>query len=441
MKVASGYHVVRLFTACLLEILRLLSGNRRTWGVPVIRSLMESLRNLSAELQISSISRNNWDLKHNGVERDYKEKCIRHDQYLHPHHMPSHEESKPTWLIGNEITNSIGHSAMCIGDLLKLRALGIDTSHNVLYYSRVANSHLLKMYLSKHLPNIEVDSYSYEAKFRTDLHRFRQVSYFKCENGEVRTLSDNHIFVEKQWVEKFGESQGLLTITPSDLIFAEKLLAELGLSGFDFLLLHVRNDTSQSIRNSGLEKYKLLIEYAAQLGLKTVFLGDGRVDPDLTVFQNPYFIDYSHFSGRTAQSDIILFSLCSYFVGTTSGPKILASLFGKPILWTNAVGYSHYLKIQHCIFMPKLFRKDGQIISFPRMNEDPQIYFNETHLSTGVVQTQENSEQELVEGFQDLIVMTRSAGVLKRVEISESLSYSALAPTFNQKYPEWEWPF
>jgi putative glycosyltransferase (TIGR04372 family) len=126
-----------------------------------------------------------------------------------------------------------------------------------------------------------------------------------------------------------------------------------------FVCLHVRSsayrgseiDHNNRHRNNDILSYELAVREIAKLGLWTIRIGDKDATP---LPPWPNCIDAR---GSTGLFDIACISACEFFLGDSSGPVMVASTFGKPIIATNLeFGAGSAVFDLH---LPKLIRKRG----------------------------------------------------------------------------------
>ena len=145
-------------------------------------------------------------------------------------------------------------------------------------------------------------------------------------------------------------------------IESKNYLKSFGITEKDkFVCIHVRDNlyyddkNRRSYRNSNLENYTDLINYLIENNYYVIRLG---VKSKPYEFKNKKFLDYSKFKYKRDFLELYLIKNCSFFIGTQSGPLSVASLFNKPILFTNAVRIFES-------FFP--LRKNNDVVVFKNM--------------------------------------------------------------------------
>jgi len=111
-----------------------------------------------------------------------------------------------------------------------------------------------------------------------------------------------------------------------------------------FVCIHIResgyrNDPG-SPRNGDPRDFLPAIEEIIRRGGLVVRLGDKSMTPLPPL---PGLVDYALSGFQSTLMDAFLVSECSFFVGTSSGPHALASLFGKTLILTNVTNYIYGL--------------------------------------------------------------------------------------------------
>jgi len=165
---------------------------------------------------------------------------------------------------------------------------------------------------------------------------------------------------------KLWEDEGrgpLLSLTKEHRKKGEKALKKLGLPGDAwFVALHVRDqrffendvsidDSANDFRNAEIESFYKGIETITNAGGWIVRLGHPQMPPLPTM---PQVIDYAHSDDRSDWLDIYLMAAARFFLGTTSGPWIVADLFGVPVAQTNNTPFSERPFSKRDIYISKL---------------------------------------------------------------------------------------
>ncbi len=122
----------------------------------------------------------------------------------------------------------------------------------------------------------------------------------------------------------------------------EALKTNLGLATNDwYICLHNREEgytknlieeNSASFRNSSITNFNTTINYIYGLGGRVVRMGDKSMTP---FPETKGLIDYAHSAFRSEENDALLSTNCRFFIGDTSGFKVIASAHGIPVVGVN----------------------------------------------------------------------------------------------------------
>lgn len=170
----------------------------------------------------------------------------------------------------------------------------------------------------------------------------------------------------------WGTRPPLLSLTDADRERTHVLLTELGLpAGAWYVCFHNRengfspqDEIIQSYRNTNIDNLISAMQFVVSQGGWCVRMGDPtmkRLPPVSGV------VDYAHHPSRSEQADILLCAGCRYFVGTTSGLFIVASIFGVPCALTNMIPAPTLGFSPSDIAIPKLLCRssDNSAVSIP----------------------------------------------------------------------------
>jgi len=179
--------------------------------------------------------------------------------------------------------------------------------------------------------------------------------------------------IQSKWEEK--NLPPLHTLSLKDEDSGRKLLSKMGIPDDAWwVCIHSResgysggDDFGQSYRNSSIESYQLAMEEVVRRGGWCIRIGDSSMQ---SIPKNHNMIDYAHYSEKSNFLDMYLCAKSKLFLGNTSGPFLMASLFGVPVANANMVPVSASFPYgRHDLGIPKLYRnkKSGKILSFKEM--------------------------------------------------------------------------
>lgn len=226
--------------------------------------------------------------------------------------------------------------------------------------------------------------------------------------------------------------------------FAE-LKSNLGLetNGW-YVCLHIREDgytknlieeNSNSFRNSSITNYYSTINYIYGLGGRVIRMGD----KSMTQFpETPGLIDYAHSVFRSEENDVLLSTACRFFIGDTSGFKVIASAHGIPVVGVNLapMGASKIWG-EKDIGVPKLYLsgtdskplpfKDIFKFNFANFYHDKQFKEAKIHLK-------ESSEDEILEAVKQMLRELDSKFKQSPLEIELQAKFNSLFNTSNYSF-------
>jgi len=214
-----------------------------------------------------------------------------------------------------------------------------------------------QLYLSR--PLLLVDDYF--AQFPYDLHsQLRGVSAF-----------DINIKGHKNLIDIYNKSPSIVEIPPDDITAGWEMLAPYRLYPEDKIVcLHVRdsyylqknmpgqNYSHHDYRDADIATYKKSVQTLIDKGYKVIRIGcDTNQVLDIGS-QN--YLDFCASPPKENADflEVLLMSVCQFFIGTTSGPLGTAAIFDTPTLVVNAAPIEQpYLR--HSRFIPKRLFHEG----------------------------------------------------------------------------------
>jgi putative glycosyltransferase (TIGR04372 family) len=211
------------------------------------------------------------------------------------------------------------------------------------------------------------------------------------------------------WTEPMGGS--LLQLSDSDLQQGYATLQDVGISPTDrFVCVHVRQAgykpefAIDSPNNCAIETYFDAMKDLVDAGYRVIRLGNQTMTrlPEI-----PGVIDYAHSHLRSAFMDVFLIANCAFYIGTASGPSILAFAFERPAVMTNIQPLIARPPREHDIFIPKLYRRSasGNLLKFGEILASPLGYvFNNSSLFMDEkIEVVDNSAEEIRHAVREMV--------------------------------------
>jgi len=178
----------------------------------------------------------------------------------------------------------------------------------------------------------------------------------------------------KRLIEIYKDNPALISIPTADIDAGWQMLEKYNLFKDDNIVcLHVRdsyylennmpkqNFSHHDYRDANIVTYKKAVLTLISQGYKVVRIGSDS-NQRLEI-NSPHYLDFC-LDGPDEHSDFIevmLISLCQFFIATTSGPMSTAALFDTPTLVVNSAPLQHPY-FRHSRFIPKrLFQNNKEV--------------------------------------------------------------------------------
>lgn len=179
--------------------------------------------------------------------------------------------------------------------------------------------------------------------------------------------------VQKEWEKQ--ERKPLIQLDKNDIEIGREMMSNIGLpKDAWFVCVHVRDagcktggysnpDSVDSFRNADIDSYSDAIDAIIKRGGYAIRVGDPNMKP---IKPKEGLIDYAYSDIRSPQLDIFLFSQCRFFIGTASGPIMLASVFGTPLVATNYAPLINRVHLGNSLTIYKLGydRKENKFLTY-----------------------------------------------------------------------------
>ena len=191
---------------------------------------------------------------------------------------------------------------------------------------------------------------------------------------------------------------------PEQILKAGKdALLKMGVpSGAWFVCVHNReggyspeDEDWHSYRNCMIDDYIPAMEEIVHAGGWCIRVGDSTMSKLPPVSNS---IDYAHHPLRADWLDIYLLAQCRFFLGNTSGPFLVASIFNRPVALANMTPIGATLPYGYTdLGIPKLLQRKGQpgFMSFPDMLRDPSgdYHFSAQFEKNGLVVVNNSADE------------------------------------------------
>jgi len=202
-------------------------------------------------------------------------------------------------------------------------------------------------------------------------------------NGKRYPYDRAALAAQKTW-EDLGRGP-LLSLTEKHRAAGEQALERLGVPPGWFVALHVRErgymadtdprgDVHNDYRNADVKTYMDAVREITAAGGSVIRIGDPTMMP-LSEMPGPEtegLFDYAHSDIKCEWMDIYLLGAARFFLGTTSGPWVVAGLFGTPVAMANNSPMSERPFSARDVYISKLYiNDDGAPLSFSDSFQPP----------------------------------------------------------------------
>lgn len=195
-------------------------------------------------------------------------------------------------------------------------------------------------------------------------------------NSSLRGITPEEVNQKgyRNLMQIYQEFPQCINIPERDMSLAWQLLATHGITPEDKIVcLHVRDSdyltkkapgqsfSHHDYRDADISTYQAAVEALIEKGYTVIRIGAGS-NQALPLKDDKYF-DFC--LNRHAQHgdflEVMLISVCEFFIATTSGPMSIAAIFDTPTITVNSVPF-HPPYFKHSRFIPKrLFQGDNEV--------------------------------------------------------------------------------
>ena len=156
-------------------------------------------------------------------------------------------------------------------------------------------------------------------------------------------------------------------------------------------------------RNTTIENYIPAIEYIAREN-NVIRIGKSNKKLNINI-KSFYDLSTIPESLDKTKLDFYFASLCSFFIGTTSGIYAISQIMRKPIVWTNTVPIGHYSCWSDwdiSLFKILQEKRTGKLVSFKRTLQLKEGWGQHAERFSGHYKFIENTDDEILEATKEM---------------------------------------
>jgi putative glycosyltransferase (TIGR04372 family) len=306
-------------------------------------------------------------------------------------------------ILSKSFSGAIGHLGH-IGVHIAAQKLGLVPPGQ--RYMQVSKKDLSKPFFLSVKERIKPLSFSYlhnSDEPPGQWHIFERMQLVKTTDGFL----DLHQLIEKVFTASddiFNEP--ILKLDPEYIMNSMLELKKYGLKESDwFVTLHVRDSGNSNEHNSqSIDNYIKSIDYIIGLGGKVIRIGDSAMQRLPT---KAGLIDLTQNSLTSSHLHLYALAAAKFFIGTTSGPKVIPPLFKVPMLVTNmtVLGIESIYYSGKTLFIPKKTFMNSKLLSFSEIINSPVGFasFSPRNILEKKILFESNSEDEILNGVKEMI--------------------------------------
>lgn len=157
----------------------------------------------------------------------------------------------------------------------------------------------------------------------------------------------------------------------------------------------------RSVKN--INNYNLTINYLIKKNFKVVLMGNSESNLKLNN-KNKNIIHYYKHSMQNIINDIYLVNNCYFFIGTQSGPGVIASILNKASVHTNYISFFGIFPSKYSLYLPKKFVHKKKILDLKKyFNSNFFFYENSKDFNYNNISVLDNSKYEIFRTVKELM--------------------------------------
>ena len=297
-------------------------------------------------------------------------------------------------------TSRIGHIIDESETFIKEKKLGLINFNSIMLApkNQIANIHALRLFNKYHIIILN----PILCKILNGL-RFHPLTKYDVRKYLVSINSSSYFHkINKRW----GNRGSILSKSQIANYENYEKLRSLGVQKNSwYVCVHARDagyspldEDDHKFRNAKIEDYYKSMDFIIQNGGYCIRFGDNTMKP---IKSKDGYIDYAKSEFKSNEMDLFLAGSCRFFIGSDSGPRGIAGVFGVPIACANLAPLGNsYVRNRGDIGIPKLYKDkiNGNLIKFSDiMQNDSSYYRHNEQFVKNNINLIDNSDDEILD--------------------------------------------
>ena len=221
----------------------------------------------------------------------------------------------------------------------------------------------------------------------------RQYYYFKKE--KLNGVFDHEIFANKLKKNKkiFSFSKNKTSI------IKEEVLNKLNTQNKKICVIHVRNEPNIISRNHSFKNLKKTIKYLSSKNYIILNFNKKK-----SGFKNLNYFEFNVFDKKNLELQIKSYIAADLFIGSLSGPGILAKALNKKSVFTNSIIFNYLIFYDDVNVLSKRFYKNKKILNIKKIFENNlECVWDNEIFKKNKIKLIENNNEEIFKATYELL--------------------------------------
>lgn len=221
----------------------------------------------------------------------------------------------------------------------------------------------------------------------------RQYYYFKKK--KLNGISDHEIFANK-----LKKNKKIFSFNKNKAYLIKKdVLNKLNIQNKKICVIHVRNEPNIVIRNHSFKNLKKTIKYLSSKNYIILNFNKKK-----SGFKNPNYFEFNIFDKKNLELQIKSYIAADLFIGSLSGPGILAKALNKKSVIINSIIWNYLVFYDDVNVVFKKIYKNKKILNIKKIFENNlECIWDISIFKKNKIQLIENNSEEIFNATYELL--------------------------------------
>jgi putative glycosyltransferase (TIGR04372 family) len=308
---------------------------------------------------------------------------------------------------------------------------------NLIYDKKISSNHCLMSLYGKFINLIPLEKATIKEKTKElilsrNFHWVMPELDFSSKKIRANKLRFSH-YTFSQVFNYWKESQKP-PLLEKELKKEKLIINKINLQNLKYVCLSIRkNDYKIDEYRSQINYDDFIdsINYLHQNNYYVVLLGENKINKDLIINQN-MLIEYNTSCDRNEKNDLLILYNCILFIGSASGPQIIAKTLNKSICLINTPVFEGFPYMNDCLYLPLIVKKKNNILPLIEFLKDYKFLTSSYNYKKFGLSIEKNSSEDILDCIKESLFQNKLINNYEKYNIQITENYRNKIKDFNK---------